>query len=191
MHASRGCRASISWFVGEYRSATPRPHSRRHRRLGVRRLERRALSQADAARRRSPHLHDALLRRGRGQLHLLRARADRSAVEGWLAKTAHAPDFRFTVKLWQRFTHEREQRVDAGRRARCARRARAAARSRKARRRARAIPVVVQAHRGEPRLARRHRERIRASFRSSSRSGTSRGTSRTSTNRSRSAASGS
>jgi len=28
-------------------------------------------------------------------------------VEGWLAHTANAPDFRFTVKLWQRFTHER------------------------------------------------------------------------------------
>jgi uncharacterized protein YecE (DUF72 family) len=28
-------------------------------------------------------------------------------VEGWLAHTASAPDFRFTVKLWQRFTHER------------------------------------------------------------------------------------
>jgi len=28
-------------------------------------------------------------------------------VEGWLAHTASAPDFRFAVKLWQRFTHER------------------------------------------------------------------------------------
>jgi uncharacterized protein YecE (DUF72 family) len=30
-------------------------------------------------------------------------------VEGWLEHTRDAPDFRFTVKLWQRFTHEREQ----------------------------------------------------------------------------------
>jgi uncharacterized protein YecE (DUF72 family) len=29
-------------------------------------------------------------------------------VESWLEKTAGAPDFRFTVKLWQRFTHERD-----------------------------------------------------------------------------------
>ncbi len=34
------------------------------------------------------------------------APADVGKVEGWLAKTAHAPDFRFAVKLWQRFTHE-------------------------------------------------------------------------------------
>ena len=36
------------------------------------------------------------------------APANASKVEGWLAKTAHAPDFRFAVKLWQRFTHERD-----------------------------------------------------------------------------------
>ena len=36
------------------------------------------------------------------------APADAAKVEGWIAKTAHAPDFRFAVKLWQRFTHERE-----------------------------------------------------------------------------------
>jgi uncharacterized protein YecE (DUF72 family) len=36
------------------------------------------------------------------------APADAAKVEGWLAKTAHAPDFRFAVKLWQRFTHERD-----------------------------------------------------------------------------------
>ena len=29
-------------------------------------------------------------------------------MDGWLAKTAHAPDFRFAIKLWQRFTHERD-----------------------------------------------------------------------------------
>lgn len=28
-------------------------------------------------------------------------------VEGWLSHTVNAPNFRFTVKLWQRFTHER------------------------------------------------------------------------------------
>lgn len=31
-------------------------------------------------------------------------------VEGWLEHTASAPDFRFTVKLWRRFTHERDTR---------------------------------------------------------------------------------
>lgn len=29
-------------------------------------------------------------------------------VEKWLENTARAPNFRFTVKLWQRFTHERD-----------------------------------------------------------------------------------
>jgi uncharacterized protein YecE (DUF72 family) len=29
-------------------------------------------------------------------------------VEGWLEHTSDAPDFRFTVKLWRRFTHERD-----------------------------------------------------------------------------------
>lgn len=29
-------------------------------------------------------------------------------VDGWVRKTQGIPDFRFTVKLWQRFTHERE-----------------------------------------------------------------------------------
>jgi len=28
-------------------------------------------------------------------------------AEGWLRQTAEIPDFRFTAKLWQRFTHER------------------------------------------------------------------------------------
>jgi len=32
----------------------------------------------------------------------------------WLAKVAQKPDFRFTVKLWRRFTHERETWPDAG-----------------------------------------------------------------------------
>jgi uncharacterized protein YecE (DUF72 family) len=36
------------------------------------------------------------------------APADEAKVQGWLAKTAHAPDFRFAIKLWQRFTHERD-----------------------------------------------------------------------------------
>ena len=83
-------------------------HSRRHRGLVVRRLERRALPQANASRRRSPHLHHSLLRCRRGELHLLRAGQTPSKVDGWLAKTAHAPDFRFAIKLWQRFTHERD-----------------------------------------------------------------------------------
>jgi len=30
-------------------------------------------------------------------------------AEGWLRKTAHCDDFSFTAKLWQRFTHEREE----------------------------------------------------------------------------------
>ena len=34
-------------------------------------------------------------------------------VEGWLEHTASAPDFRFTVKLWRRFTHERDTRWTA------------------------------------------------------------------------------
>jgi uncharacterized protein YecE (DUF72 family) len=29
-------------------------------------------------------------------------------AQGWLAHTESAPDFRFTVKLWRRFTHERD-----------------------------------------------------------------------------------
>ena len=30
-------------------------------------------------------------------------------AEGWLRKTAHRDDFSFTAKLWQRFTHDREE----------------------------------------------------------------------------------
>ena len=36
------------------------------------------------------------------------APAAETMVAGWLEKTVHAPDFRFAVKLWQRFTHERD-----------------------------------------------------------------------------------
>ena len=89
------------------------------------------------------------------------APADESKVEGWLAKTAHAPDFRFADQALAALHPRARQRVDARGRARCARRARAAARRRKARRGSRAIPLVVQAHRGEPHLARRCRERFR------------------------------
>lgn len=32
-----------------------------------------------------------------------------SMATGWLAKTERFPDFRFTAKLWQRFTHERSE----------------------------------------------------------------------------------
>lgn len=35
--------------------------------------------------------------------------APRAMAEGWLEKTDAYPDFRFTAKLWQRFTHEREE----------------------------------------------------------------------------------
>jgi uncharacterized protein YecE (DUF72 family) len=35
--------------------------------------------------------------------------ATAQTVHGWLTKTEDAPDFRFTVKLWQRFTHERAE----------------------------------------------------------------------------------
>jgi uncharacterized protein YecE (DUF72 family) len=30
-------------------------------------------------------------------------------AEGWLRQTQHREDFRFTLKLWQRFTHERKE----------------------------------------------------------------------------------
>ena len=32
-----------------------------------------------------------------------------SVAQSWLARTADRPDFRFTAKLWRRFTHERER----------------------------------------------------------------------------------
>ena len=34
--------------------------------------------------------------------------ASASSAEKWLERTASNPDFRFTAKLWRRFTHERE-----------------------------------------------------------------------------------
>lgn len=34
--------------------------------------------------------------------------ADRQAAERWAGRVAHNPNFKFTAKLWQRFTHERE-----------------------------------------------------------------------------------
>ncbi len=30
-------------------------------------------------------------------------------AQGWLRQTSHREDFRFTLKLWQRFTHQREE----------------------------------------------------------------------------------
>jgi uncharacterized protein YecE (DUF72 family) len=36
------------------------------------------------------------------------------AAAGWAKRVAHNPDFRFTAKLWQRFTHERESAWTAG-----------------------------------------------------------------------------
>jgi uncharacterized protein YecE (DUF72 family) len=35
--------------------------------------------------------------------------ATKAVVEGWISKTEDAPDFRFTIKLWKRFTHERDE----------------------------------------------------------------------------------
>jgi len=35
--------------------------------------------------------------------------ATQSMATGWLEKTQGSPDFRFTAKLWQRFTHERAE----------------------------------------------------------------------------------
>lgn len=34
--------------------------------------------------------------------------ADRKAAERWASRVAHNQNFKFTAKLWQRFTHERE-----------------------------------------------------------------------------------
>jgi uncharacterized protein YecE (DUF72 family) len=33
---------------------------------------------------------------------------DPKAAAGWVARVAHNPEFKFTAKLWKRFTHERE-----------------------------------------------------------------------------------
>jgi uncharacterized protein YecE (DUF72 family) len=35
---------------------------------------------------------------------------EKRVVEGWRRRVADLEDFRFTVKLWQRFTHQREER---------------------------------------------------------------------------------
>jgi uncharacterized protein YecE (DUF72 family) len=35
--------------------------------------------------------------------------ARESVARTWLERTAHNPDFRFTAKLWRRFTHERKE----------------------------------------------------------------------------------
>lgn len=34
--------------------------------------------------------------------------ADRQAAERWAGRVAHNPNFKFTAKLWRRFTHERQ-----------------------------------------------------------------------------------
>ena len=36
-----------------------------------------------------------------------------SYTESWLSRVSHNPHFRFTAKLWQRFTHEREKPWDS------------------------------------------------------------------------------
>ena len=33
---------------------------------------------------------------------------DPKAAAGWVGRVAHNPEFKFTAKLWRRFTHERE-----------------------------------------------------------------------------------
>lgn len=35
--------------------------------------------------------------------------ATAAVAESWLERVAHRPDFRFTAKLWRRFTHERKE----------------------------------------------------------------------------------
>ena len=35
--------------------------------------------------------------------------ANRFMSEAWVRKVAHNPDFLFTAKLWQRFTHDRKE----------------------------------------------------------------------------------
>ncbi len=38
---------------------------------------------------------------------------DRKAAAGWVARVAHNPEFKFTAKLWRRFTHERGSALSA------------------------------------------------------------------------------
>ena len=40
--------------------------------------------------------------------------ARESVARSWVQRVAHNPDFRFTAKLWRRFTHDRKTAWDAG-----------------------------------------------------------------------------
>ena len=96
---------------------------------------------------RRARLPGALLRHRRDQHHLLPARAiRRRRPGGWRAWRTN-PEFKFTAKLWRRFTHERGSALERRRGEGGARGVRRAAGGGAPGRRAAAVPLVVQARR--------------------------------------------
>ena len=88
--------------------------------------------------------------------------ADPKAAAGWVKRVEHNPAFKFTAKLWKRFTHERATAWTAeGDRAR-QRRAGRDSGGRPAGGGAAAISLVVQARRGVAGVAARSAGRVRA-----------------------------